>query len=1041
MTATARPDVVAELSRLKDFQRTTVEKVHRRFWLDHDGARRYLVADEVGLGKTLVARGVIAKAVDHLWDAKERINIVYICSNGQIAAQNLRRLNVGGFDVNHSDRLSLLPTSSSLGRSKVNLISFTPGTSFTISETGGNSEERVLLHHLVAQAFGPGILDEVGWLRFFRGAMRMKNYCRALGEFDPATIDETIAHRFVTALTRLEFDTRPFTEVLSTTVAAFRADATVEYPVSRRRYRLVGRMRKLIAEAAVEGLQPDLVILDEFQRFKDLLASDNPDADLARAVFEQGSARVLLLSATPYRMYTLPDEPSGEDHYSDFLATVDFLAGAEERAAVARELTAMRKIALSDGDAVVGRRRAEQVQQRLRGVMSRTERLGATADRSGMLSVADDRVAVPTAADIRAYRSAAALARAVDGQDVFEYWRSAPYTVNLMDNYQVKRRLEAAVEAQDPRVLSVLAESTGLLRWQELEEYGEVDPGNAKLRALARDTLSGGADRIAWIPPSLPYYAPQGGFAQAAAAGITKRLVFSAWGVVPKAIAVMLSYEIERRTSAGAGGGGRREYGQLLTGPLRFQSEAGRLTGMPVLAVLYPSMAFARLADPLEIARHLDVSLPADFQAVREETSRRIARELEALPLGNAEYGEDERWYWAVPFLLDAAQEPGGHDVFLRRLARWADREEDSTYLAEHIVGVRGFDAEELGERPGDLLDVLTDLALAGPGTSALRALARVTGGAQRHSDLKLRRNAMDIAWAMRSMFNRPVLMSVLRTADDRGTPYWRLVLKHCVDGNLQATLDEYVHMLVESEGLQDAEHHDRAARLGQVVAEAAGVRTVTARVDEVVVEDGKARMAAHRLRSHFAMRFGRGATEAASVQREEHVRVAFNSPFWPFVLASTSVGQEGLDFHSYCHAVMHWNLPGNPVDLEQREGRVHRYKGHAVRRNVAKTFAEAARYATVDDPWFAMFLAAAERRPVNQSELFPYWVFPLEGGARIERHLALSPMSLETARYERLTRSVGLYRLAIGQARQEDLVALAGEGQDLSWMQLDLRP
>jgi superfamily II DNA or RNA helicase len=65
---------------------------------------------------------------------------------------------------------------------------------------------------------------------------------------------------------------------------------------------------------------------------------------------------------------------------------------------------------------------------------------------------------------------------------------------------------------------------------------------------------------------------------------------------------------------------------------------------------------------------------------------------------------------------------------------------------------------------------------------------------------------------------------------------------------------------------------------------------------------------------------------------RKERVRAAFNSPFWPFVVVSTSVGQEGLDFHHYCHAITHWNLPSNPVDLEQREGRIHRYTGHAVR-------------------------------------------------------------------------------------------------------------
>jgi len=68
-------------------------------------------------------------------------------------------------------------------------------------------------------------------------------------------------------------------------------------------------------------------------------------------------------------------------------------------------------------------------------------------------------------------------------------------------------------------------------------------------------------------------------------------------------------------------------------------------------------------------------------------------------------------------------------------------------------------------------------------------------------------------------------------------------------------------------------------------------------------------------------------------------------------VLASTSVGQEGLDFHTYCHAIVHWNLPSNPVDLEQREGRIHRYKGHAVRRNVAERHRDVAMADPESDP------------------------------------------------------------------------------------------
>src|SRR5690606_1012387 len=98
-----------------------------------------------------------------------------------------------------------------------------------------------------------------------------------------------------------------------------------------------------------------------------------------------------------------------------------------------------------------------------------------------------------------------------------------------------------------------------------------------------------------------------------------------------------------------------------------------------------------------------------------------------------------------------------------------------------------------------------------------------------------------------------------------------------------------------------------------------------------------------HGVRGHFALRFGDDPSDDGDRMRSTLVRDAFNSPFWPFVLATTSVGQEGLDFHFYCHAVVHWDLPANPVDLEQREGRIHRYKGHAIRKNVALAYGKEA--------------------------------------------------------------------------------------------------
>ena len=53
------------LAGLKDFQRATVEHVFSRLYAE-DASGRYRVADEVGLGKNLVARGVIAKTIARL---------------------------------------------------------------------------------------------------------------------------------------------------------------------------------------------------------------------------------------------------------------------------------------------------------------------------------------------------------------------------------------------------------------------------------------------------------------------------------------------------------------------------------------------------------------------------------------------------------------------------------------------------------------------------------------------------------------------------------------------------------------------------------------------------------------------------------------------------------------------------------------------------------------------------------------------------------------------------------------------------------------
>lgn len=94
-------------------------------------------------------------------------------------------------------------------------------------------------------------------------------------------------------------------------------------------------------------------------------------------------------------------------------------------------------------------------------------------------------------------------------------------------------------------------------------------------------------------------------------------------------------------------------------------------------------------------------------------------------------------------------------------------------------------------------------------------------------------------------------------------------------------------------------------------------------------------------------------------------------------------------------------------------------------------------------DLWRAMFQCAADDRPPGEVELSPYWIYAVEGGARIERSVPAIPFSREAARLSHLTRALAAYRLVFGQPRQQDLLAfLAGQlsADELAGMAEDLR-
>ncbi|MCH8876798.1 MAG: hypothetical protein IIA89_08225 [Chloroflexi bacterium] len=239
--------------------------------------------------------------------------------------------------------------------------------------------------------------------------------------------------------------------------------------------------------------------------------------------------------------------------------------------------------------------------------------------------------------------------------------------------------------------------------------------------------------------------------------------------------------------------------------------------------------------------------------------------------------------------------------------------------------------------------------------------------------------------------------------------------------------MDEYLHILNESLGVMGHEPSECARTLAETLTKALSLRSPSLAFDEVVKKPFRGyTLTQRRIRCRYALRFGdEKSGELEEWTRSADVRVAFNSPFRPFILATTSVGQEGLDFHQYCHRVVHWNLPSNPVDLEQREGRVHRYKGHVIRRNLAKRYG----LEHVDlsgeglvDPWEQLFELARSERPEGENDLYPYWIFETDGGYKIERLIPLLPLSREIGQLKWLKRSLVAYRSVMGQPRQQEL-------------------
>jgi hypothetical protein len=1065
-----RPDVQKILNQLKDFQLRSVEKVFQRFYCDKDRTNRFLIADEVGLGKTLVARGVIAKSIDFLWKKVKRIDVIYICSNREIASQNINRLNITSekrFSL--ASRLTLLPLKiSGLKEQKLNFISFTPGTSFDLHSRAGIMLERALIYHILKEGWG---LYRAGPINLFQDWASRKHWYENLKEFPKKDIDEDLAEGFLNALGERikedkiqgKLDIRSRFDDLCQRFKVVKKPRNVSERDRHDATRLIGEMRMILARSCLEALEPDLVILDEFQRFKHLLDGEDEMSRLAQHLFKYKNkeypSKIILLSATPYKMYTLKQEEAVDNHYEDFIRTVKFLFNNDDQrtrefeAKLNRfrsEFFAMTKESITNLRSI-----KQNIEEELRRVMIRTEKLAQTPDRNGMITEKKDVFCKVEVSDLERFAVVDKIAREVKTSDMVEYWKSAPYLLNLMEDYELKRKFNRVREnMQKNRSLLKLikASQKKMLQWERIQKYKQIEPANAKIRMLMENGLDKGSWRLLWVPPSLPYYQPKGTYADKNLVNYTKSLIFSCWQVVPKAIAILCSYEAERRMTKGFSGL-RINYDEVKKKRrplLVFREAEGRPAGMANLALFYPCMTLAQEIDPLGIALEIMPKYgPPSYMRLRAAVREKVARLLDEAAGTTEKHGgrSDKGWYWAALALLDRKfyfDEVKNWFETNENSLRWEDvmeeriESEEDAFFKQHVKNFKEFfhTPGKLGPKPRNLADVLTKFALASPAVTALRSLLRFREDEKAFGLPHVFRGAATISAGFRVLYNLPETIALIRSLNDK-EPYWERVLDYGISGNLQAIIDEYVHVLKDSLGFVDHPYEEIVLHIAKAIHLALSIRTVTLEYEDIAAPpySRQPRIQKRRIRCRYALRLGEDKAEGdEEVTRSSQVRDSFNSPFRPFLLATTSIGQEGLDFHQYCHSIYHWNLPANPVDLEQREGRIHRYKGLVIRRNLAKHFGlkKLKENKTDLDPWKYLFNQGVEFRLKEKDDIWPFWVFETGGGAKIDRHVPCMPMSGDRERLKDLLSTLVLYRMVFGQPRQEDLVEFLKKYMDL---------
>lgn len=138
------------------------------------------------------------------------------------------------------------------------------------------------------------------------------------------------------------------------------------------------------------------------------------------------------------------------------------------------------------------------------------------------------------------------------------------------------------------------------------------------------------------------------------------------------------------------------------------------------------------------------------------------------------------------------------------------------------------------------------------------------------------------------------------------------------------------------------------------------------------------------------ALKSGEFVARGNQSEQRQRIQDAFNTSFFPMILVGNRTMQEGLNLHRQCRRVVHHDLRWNPADIEQRVGRVDRHGSLAERRLAATRWQDG--HILIGTPLLARTIDPPRYRRVKEREK---WLEFLLGAAPSVGHGSLDSQEL----------------------------------------------